>query len=147
MQTSLQGIAHKAKQDKRYRFRNLYTMLNQPNLADSWRFMNRRSSPGVDRETVREYERTFAENIAGLVERLKLKRYRAKLVKRVYIPKADGKKRPLGLLVTEDKLVQLAAARILTAIYEQDFLKCSYGYRPNMGAQKATETLRQYVFF
>jgi len=141
MQTSLQAIANKAEQNGSYRFGNLYTMLNRLNLEDSWQYMNRKAAPGVDSETVQDYEQNFAKNIPDLVERLKQKRYRARLVKRVNIPKDGDKVRPLGLPVIEDKLVQTAASRILNAIYEQDFLSCSHGYRPNRGPGEASKVL------
>lgn len=80
-------------------------------------------------------------NINDLVERLKQKRYRAKLVRREYIPKALGRYRPLGIPVIEDKIVQLAVAKILSAIYEQDFLECSYGYREGIGPHNAVQDL------
>ena len=83
-----------------------------------------------DNITVKEYEADLDINLERLVKRLKQKRYRAKLIKRRYIPKGNGKQRPLGIPALEDKIVQKAAAMILTAIYEQDFLDCSYGYRP-----------------
>src|SRR5712691_4310058 len=76
-----------------------------------------------------------------LVERLKQKRYRAKLVRRHSIPKGDGTQRPLGIPAVEDKLLQLAVARLLEAIDEQDFLRCRYGSRPNIGALDAVDTL------
>lgn len=147
MQTSLQAIANKAEKEKECRFRNLYTMLNIPNLEDSWKFMNRKAAPGVDRITVREYERKLAGNVENLVERLKEKRYRAKLVKRVHIPKGKGKTRPLGLPALEDKLLQTAVARILNAIYEQDFQDCSFGYRPKVGPHDAVKDITRTLQF
>ena len=91
--------------------------------------------------SAQDYEQHLDENIHDLVERLKRKQYRAKLVRRVYIPKGDNRWRPLGIPAIEDKLLQLAVTRILQAIYEQDFLRCSYGYRPNVGALDAVDKL------
>jgi RNA-directed DNA polymerase len=147
MQTELRAIAKKANERREYRFRNLYTMLNKINLDDSWRFMNRRAAPGVDARTVRDYERTFSGNISDLVMRLKRKCYRAQMVRRVNIPKGGGKMRPLGIPATEDKLVQTTVARILSAIYEQDFLPGSYGYRRNIGPIHAVRELRRILRF
>jgi len=141
MQTSLQGIAKKAKSQKKYRFRNLYGMLNEEMLRNCWRDIRKNAAYGVDRVSAREYGRNLEENIRQLVERLKRKQYRAKLVRRHYIPKGGGKLRPLGIPATEDKLLQMAVTRILTSIYEQDFLRCSYGYRPNVGALDAVDKL------
>jgi RNA-directed DNA polymerase len=122
VQTSLQGIAKKAKEDKKYRFCDLYRLINAVSLMDAWYDLNKNAAVGVDRMTAKEYEKKLIENIKNLAERLKEKRYRAKLVKRVYIPKSDGKQRPLGIPCLEDRLVQLATARIVGAIFEQDFL-------------------------
>jgi RNA-directed DNA polymerase len=141
VQTSLLGIAKKAKSDKRYRFRNLYRELNEELLRDSWRLLRKDAALGVDRVSAAEYEANLEENIHQLVERLKRKRYRARLVRRHYIPKGEGKMRPLGIPATEDKLLQLAVKRLLEAIYEQDFLSCSYGYRPRVGALEAVDQL------
>ncbi len=141
VQTSLLGIANKASSDKRYRFRNLYRELNEELLVDSWRLLRKDAALGVDRVSAAEYEANLEENIRQLVERLKRKSYRAKLVRRHYIPKGDGGKRPLGIPATEDKLLQLAVKRLLEAIYEQDFLTCSYGYRPRVGALEAVDQL------
>ena len=141
MPTSLQGVAQKAKSQKHYRFRNLYGMLNEDLLRDCWRAIKKNAAYGVDRVSAQEYAHNLEDNIRHLVERLKNKSYRAKLVRRHYIPKGGGKLRPLGIPVVEDKLVQLAVTRLLTAIYEQDFLRCSYGYRPHVGALDAVDTL------
>jgi group II intron reverse transcriptase/maturase len=141
VQTSLLGIAKKAKSDKRYRFRNLYRELNEDLLRDSWRLLRKDAALGVDRVSAAEYEANLEENIRQLVERLKRKSYRARLVRRHYIPKGEGKMRPLGIPATEDKLLQLAVKRLLEAIYEQDFLPCSYGYRPRVGALEAVDQL------
>lgn len=147
VQTSLLGIAKKARIDKRYRFRNLYRELNEELLLDSWRLLRKDAALGVDGVSAAEYEANLEENIHQLVERLKRKRYRAKLVRRHYIPKGEGKLRPLGIPATEDKLLQVAVKRLLEAIYEQDFLACSYGYRPRVGALEAVEQLDEKLQF
>jgi len=141
VQTYLQAIANKAKSQPKYRFRNLYGMLNEDMPHDCWRFIRKDAAFGVDRVSAQEYEQDLGDNIQQLVERLKEKRYRAKLVRRQYIPKGNGKLRPLGIPATEDKLLQLAVKRLLEAIYEQDFMRCSYGYRPNVGALDAVDKL------
>jgi group II intron reverse transcriptase/maturase len=141
MSTFLQGIAKKAQEQPKHRFGNLYELLNEPFLKECWRDIRKAAASGVDRISAQDYERHLDENIHHLVERLKRKRYRAKLVRRRYIPKGDGKLRPLGIPAVEDKLLQLAVTRILQAIYEQDFLRCSYGYRPQVGALDAVDRL------
>lgn len=141
MQTSLRGIARKAKQNDKYKFGNLYGLLNKEALYQAWRDINKNSAAGVDKETAGKFKENLDANLDDLLAELKSKRYRAKLVKRVNIPKGNGKTRPLGLPALRDKIVQKAAARILEAIYEQDFLKCSYGYRPGVGAKKAVKDL------
>ncbi len=141
MRTSLRGIANRAKRDGTARFRNLYGLIDGDCLRESFRKLKRGAAPGVDGVTFDQYEANLEENLAGLVERLKGKRYRAKLVRRKMIPKAGGKLRPLGIPALEDKLLQLAAASILTAIYEQDFLETSWGYRPGRGPRQASRVL------
>lgn len=141
MQTSLQGIAKRAKAQRKHRFQDLYRMLNEEFLLESWRDIRKDAAYGVDQVSAEEYEQNLGENIRNLVERLKRGRYRAKLVRRKYIPKGEGKMRPLGIPATEDKLLQVAVKRILEAIYEQDFLRCSYGYRPGVGALDAVDKL------
>jgi group II intron reverse transcriptase/maturase len=141
MQTSLQGIAKKAESQPDYRFRNLYGMLNEAFLLDCWRHIRKNAAYGVDRVSAGEYGKDLRRNVGDLVERLKRKRYRAKLVRRHYIPKGGGKMRPLGIPAVEDKLLQLGVARLLSAIYEQDFLRTSFGYRPGRGAHDAVHQL------
>jgi RNA-directed DNA polymerase len=141
VQTSLQGIANKAAMQKGYRFRNLYGMLNEELLLDAWRNIRKDAANGVDGVSAAEYEQNLVEHIHNIVENLKRKRYRAKMVRRRHIPKGEGKTRPLGIPAVEDKLLQMAVKRILEAIYEQDFYRCSYGYRPNTGALEAVDKL------
>ena len=139
--TSLRGIANKAKSDKRHRFRDLYGCLEAELLLDCWYDLNKSAASGVDGVTAAAYEEDLQANIEALAERLKSKRYRAKLVRRKYIPKENGKERPLGIPALEDKLVQLACAKLLEAIYEEDFLNCSYGYRSERSALDAVRDL------
>jgi RNA-directed DNA polymerase len=141
MPTSLQGIAKRAQSQEKHRFQDLYGILNEEFLLDCWRFIRKDAAYGVDRVSAQEYEQDLEENVRDLVDRLKRKSYRAKLVWRRYIPKGDGRMRPLGIPVVEDKLLQVAVKRILEAIYEQDFLRCSYGYRPRIGALDAVDKL------
>jgi group II intron reverse transcriptase/maturase len=143
MKTSLRAIADKAKKNKEHRFQNLYQMLDGKLLWESWSELNRKAGAGVDRVDYWEYGNNIIENIQKLVERLKKKTYRAALVRRTYIPKSNGKLRPLGIPTVEDKLLQHAASRILQAIFEQDFLGSSFGYRPERGAKEATRTLKR----
>ena len=141
MPTFLQGIAKKAREQPKHRFGNLYELLNETFLKECWHDIRKDAAYGVDRVSAEDYEQHLDENIHHLVERLKRKQYRAKLVRRKYIPKGEGRFRPLGIPATEDKLLQIAVTRILQAIYEQDFLRCSYGYRPNVGALDAVDWL------
>jgi len=145
--TSLRGIAIKAQTNKRHRFRDLYRCLDAELLYYAWQSLNKSAASGVDRVTAQEYEKELHTNIQQLVERLKTKRYRAKLVRRVYIPKENGKQRPLGIPALEDRLVQLACAKVLTAIYEQDFLDSSYGYRAGRSAHDAVTKLTDELQF
>ena len=147
MQTSLKAIADKAKRLKKHRFQNLFRMLNEELLLDSWNKLNQNAAVGSDGVSYQEYGKNVTENVRKLVENLKNRRYRAKLVRRHYIPKGNGKVRPLGIPAIEDKLLQCAVMQILQAIYEQDFLPCSFGYRPNRGAHDAVDELDNKLFY
>lgn len=147
MRTSLRGIANKARADKRHRFRNLYGLLNEEGLLWCWPRLKKKAAGGVDRVTAYQYAADLGGNVRRLVERLKRKQYRARKVRRRHIPKGGGKTRPLGIPAVEDKLLQTAVARILEAIYEQDFLASSYGCRPGRGPQLAVRDLTQELQF
>jgi hypothetical protein len=141
--TSLRDIADKAVKDPHHRFGDLYRLLNQENLKQCFFQLRKDAACGVDGVTFQEYEQNLVANLENLVERLKRQSYRARLVRRKHIPKGQGKTRPLGILVLEDKLVQLATAQILIAIYEADFYPCSYAYRPERGPQDAIRDLTE----
>ena len=140
-QNSLWAIAKKASVNKQHRFGNLYGLLNHGMLSLAWSRLNKRAAIADRDMTVKRYAENLDDNLQNLVERLKNKKYKAKLVKRKYIEKENGKQRPLGIPALEDKIVQKAAAMILEAIYEQDFLDCSYAYRTNRGAKDAVGDL------
>ncbi|WP_308364564.1 MULTISPECIES: reverse transcriptase domain-containing protein [unclassified Microbulbifer] len=131
----------RARACKHHRFRNLYREINLDLLRRSFRELNPKAAKGVDEVTYHDYANGLEERLKDLVERLKHKRYRARLVRRVMIPKGKGKERPLGIPALEDKLVQRAAAKLLNAIYEQDFIQSSYGYRPRRSPKEAIEDL------
>jgi RNA-directed DNA polymerase len=114
--TSLRGIANKARVNKQHRFRDLYRCLDAELLLHCWQELNKEAASGVDNVTVEAYGANLHANIEALVQRLKAQRYRAKLVRRCYIPKENGKVRARGIPALEDKLVQRACAKLLMAI-------------------------------
>jgi group II intron reverse transcriptase/maturase len=146
-QTFLRAIAEKAFKDKHHRFGDLYRWLNQDVLRLSFYRLRKNAASGVDGISFEDYEKDLEANLTDLVGRLRRKAYRARLVRRKYIPKGNGKLRPLGILVLEDKLVQMVATQILLAIYEVEFLSCSYGYRPGVGAHDALQELTRELQF
>lgn len=139
--TFLRAIADKAARDKHHRFRDLYRQLNAESLRQSFYLLRKDAACGVDGVTFQEYEKNLESNLAHLVQRLKNKSYRARLVRRKYIPKGQGKWRPLGIPALEDKLLQCAGMQILVAIYEADFYPLSYGYRQGVGPHDAVGAL------
>jgi group II intron reverse transcriptase/maturase len=145
MQTTLHGIAEAAKQHKRKRFRSLYSCFNRVLLEQSYGELNKNAAAGVDGMTYKEYGKNLQRNLLDLEERLKGKRYHAKFVKRVFIPKASGGQRPLGIPAFEDKIVQNLARRILEHLFEPLFLECSYAYRPERSARQAVLALQEEI--
>jgi group II intron reverse transcriptase/maturase len=144
MSTQLQGIATQAKMDSKRKFRSLYRLLNKENMATTFKKLrNKRSAAGIDGQTYANFENRLAENCQLLEEALKEKRYRAPAIRRVNIPKPDGRKRPLGITTISDKVVQAPASAILSALYGSQFKEFNFGYRPKIGAHQALDYLRR----
>jgi RNA-directed DNA polymerase len=140
--SALERIRQAASKNKEMRFTALFHHIYAPEaLRAAYLCLKREAAPGVDGETWRHYGGALEENLQNLSHRLKQGAYRAKPVRRVYIPKADGRLRPLGVTALEDKIVQRAAVEVLNAIYETDFLGFSYGFRPKRSQHNALDAL------
>ena len=138
MYSKLNLIANRAKQDNKERFSSLIHHINEENLLLCFAELKRNKASGIDGVTVQSYEANLRTNISDLVQRLKSKTYRPQPVRRVYIPKpGKQEKRGLGIPAVEDKLVQIAMKKLLEAIFEQDFLDCSFGFRPQRSCHDA----------
>jgi group II intron reverse transcriptase/maturase len=139
---ALERIRQAADRDKEMRFTSLWHhVYNIEMLRKAYYSLKRDAAPGVDGETWRHYGLKLEENLQDLSGRLKRGAYRAKPVKRTFIPKSDGRKRPLGVTTLEDKIVQRATTEVLNAIYETDFLGFSYGFRPGRSPHEALNAL------
>ena len=140
--SALERVRQAAKGNKEMRFTALYHHIYDPErLRWAYYQLKRQAAPGVDGETWQHYGEALEENIQDLSHRLKRGAYRAKPVRRTYIPKGDGRQRPLGVTALEDKLVQRATVEVLNAIYETDFLGFSYGFRPKRNQHNALDAL------
>jgi RNA-directed DNA polymerase len=115
-------------------------------MKEAWRLTRKDGAPGIDGVTAATYEMDLEANLRDLLDRIKSGRYQAPPVRRAYIPKADGTERPLGIPTFEDKVAQRAIAMVLEAVYEQDFLPCSYGFRPGRSAHQALHNLRGAIW-
>jgi group II intron reverse transcriptase/maturase len=147
MKTELNAIAFKAQTDPKHRFQNLYGQLDSDSLIQSWGQLNKRSAAGIDGVNPTDFGRQLPENIDRLSHALKQKTFRVGDIKRVFIPKSNGKLRALGLPTLADKVVQQSVAQILENIWEQDFLRNSYGYRPQKSAHQAIHSLNLNLQF
>jgi group II intron reverse transcriptase/maturase len=137
----LLGVREAAQKDKKLRFTSLLHHVTPELLRASFFDLKKQAAPGIDGETWRDYAVDFERRIDDLAGRIHRGAYRAKPSKRTYIPKADGKLRPLGVAALEDKIVQQAARTVLECIYEQDFLGFSYGFRPGRSQHRALDAL------
>lgn len=145
--TQLSQIARKAQLDRKARFTSLAHLLTPAFLRETWGMMNRHGASGIDGESTKQFESELEQRVQDICTRLKAGTYRAPPVRRVEIPKGPGKEgtRPLGIPTVEDRLVQRAVARILEAIFEADFLDCSYGFRPGRNPHHALQALRVQI--
>src|SRR5712691_7055013 len=140
--SALERVRQAASKDKKLRFTALlHHIYNPETLRKAYYSLKKEAAPGVDGETWRHYGETLEDNLQDLSHRLKRGAYRAKPVRRAYIDKNDGRKRPLGVPVLEDKIVQRTTVEVLNAIYETDFLDFSYGFRPGRSQHNALDAL------
>lgn len=147
VQSALDRVRQIAKSDKKIQFTNLmHHVSNIDRLRACYFSMKRSAAAGVDGETWKSYGENLEVNLKDLSERVQRGAYRAKPVRRVFIAKADGKQRPLGVPVLEDKIVQRSTVEVLNAIYETDFLGSSYGYRPGKGQHNCLDALYNGIF-
>jgi RNA-directed DNA polymerase len=141
MSPGLLKVAERAKTEPEGRFHSLAHLIDVPALVRAYRRMRKDAAVGVDGVTKEQYGQDLEGNLRDLHERLVSKRYRHQPIRRVHIPKDKGKTRPIGISAFEDKLVQDALREVLEAIYEQDFLPCSHGFRPKRSAHDAIRAL------
>lgn len=142
LQQALERVREVAKQDRKVRFTSLWHhVYNVDRLREAYFSLTRNSAAGIDGETWEDYGKELEDNLEDLSRRLKLGAYHAKPVRRVYIPKPDGRQRPIGVPVLEDKIVQRAAVAVLNAVYETDFLGFSYGFRPGRSQHNALDAI------
>jgi len=140
--SALERVRQATRRDRKQRFTALlHHVYDVERLRAAYLAVKRDSAPGIDGETWRHYGEALEENLRDLSGRLKRGAYRAKPVRRAYIPKADGRLRPLGVPTLEDKIVQRAVVEVLNAIYEADFLGYSYGFRPGRSPHRALDAL------
>jgi len=145
LSTKRQWIAELARRKSGAALFSLHHVIDLDWMRAAYRLTRKDGAPGIDGVTAAEYERHLEANLLGLLERIKSGRYHAPPVRRTYIPKADGSQRPLGIPTFEDKVAQRAIVMVLEAVHEQDFLPCSYGFRPGRSAHQALQALRNAV--
>ena len=143
--TKLALISERARKKPKFQFTSLAHLLDERFLKECYYSLGRERASGIDGVSWKEYGEQLDENLNSLVTRMKAKRYKPLPARRVYIPKNEHEKRPLGLPALEDKIVQKGIAKILEAIYEQDFLGFSYGFRPNRDCHQAIKAVDRTI--
>jgi len=141
----LTRIVELARQDAGRKFYSIAHLLTTEALWEAFDNLRKNAAAGVDGVTHAEYEEHLVENLCKLHEKLKSKTYRAQPLRRIYIDKEDGRKRPISIPSLEDKIVQRATVELLNAIFEQDFLDCSYGFRPGRSAHDALDEVGRVI--
>lgn len=145
MSPELLRVAERARRDPGGQFYALAHLIDEGALERAYRRLRKSAAVGVDGVTVEEYEQDLQGNLRDLQIRMKSGKYRHQSIRRVHIPKGKGKTRPIGISTVEDKVVQGALREVLEAVYEQDFLDCSFGFRPGRGAHDALRALNRVV--
>ena len=145
METKLKRIAQISKEQPKTKFTSIYHLINKELLVQCHKELDGNKAVGIDRMTKDMYNANLEENIKDLVTRLKNKAYKPAPALRVYIPKGNGKMRPLGISIYEDKIVQLSLKKLLEAIYEPKFKDNMFGFRPNIGCHQAIKYVRKEI--
>ena len=145
MYTDIDRLVELAKEDPKRQFFSIAHFITPEKMLAAFRNLRKEASAGVDGVTYEEYEKDAEGNIQQLYGRLREGKYRAQPLRRVYIPKENGKQRPISIPTLEDKILQKVVVELLNAIYEQDFLECSYGFRPGRGQQQALDGVRRVI--
>jgi RNA-directed DNA polymerase len=135
-----------ARTKRRTALYSLHHVIDLDWMKEAYRLTRKDGAPGIDGVTAADYEVNLEANLLDLLDRIKSGRYQAPPVRRAYIPKADGTQRMLGIPTFEDKVAQRAVTMVLEEIYEQDFLSCSYGFRPGRSAHQALRTLQNVLW-
>jgi RNA-directed DNA polymerase len=145
MCTDIDRIAELAKEDPKRQFYSIAHLITVEKLYGTFRSLRKNASAGIDGVTYAEYETNAEENVRQLHGRLVAGKYQVQPLRRVYIPKENGQQRPISIPALEDKIVQKAVVDLMNAIYEQDFLDCSYGFRPGRGQHQALDEVRRVI--
>lgn len=145
MSPQLLKVAERAKREPDSRFFSIAHLIDDEALARAFRRVRKGAAVGVDGVTKEQYGQSLGENLRNLHERLRAQQWRHQTIRRVHIPKEKGKTRPIGIATIEDKIVEGATREVLEAIYEQDFLNCSFGFRPRRSAHDAMRAMLRAI--